>query len=84
MVEPRQAPLLWDSEWDSEWAYDKAEQAVKYLVERYPECAGSLALDPQRVAVYKAAAAEDRVSYEEALRDLMRAGRRVALEKRRR
>jgi hypothetical protein len=30
--------------WDTEWATEKASAAMRYLAERYPECAASEAL----------------------------------------
>ena len=69
-------------EWDSVLADERAEQAVKWLATHFPECGGSPDLDQHRDAVNEAAVAEDMKHFEEALRALMRAGRRVALERR--
>ncbi len=68
--------------WNQEWAMKRAAQAVKYLAENFPECGGSENLDPYQDAVREAAVKEDRAVYEEALREYMRAGRTVALERR--
>ncbi len=64
---------------ESESAYESAVQAVRYLAESNPECGGSEALDPYHDAVTEAATREDWDGYVDALRNYMRAGRRVAL-----
>ena len=44
-------------------------QAIRYLAQHYPECAGRPVLDPHRDAVHGAAVEEDMAGgYEEALR----------------
>jgi hypothetical protein len=69
--------------WSQEWAYEKPAQAMRYLAENYPECGDLEALDGYQEPVHEAAVAEDRGAYQEALRELMRAGRREALAIRR-
>jgi hypothetical protein len=66
--------------WDPEWAYDLARQALLYLSENYPECAGSEELHPYHEDVHKAEASGERGAYYEALREYVKAGRRVAFE----
>ncbi len=34
--------------WDTEWAAKKAADALRWLAENYPECAGSEELHPTR------------------------------------
>jgi hypothetical protein len=46
----------------------RAVQAIRYLAQHYPECAGRPLLDPHRDAVHGAAVDEDMAGYEEALR----------------
>ena len=70
--------------WDTEWATEKASAAMRYLAERYPECAASEALHAHQDAAHQhaahqAAVSEDREGYLEALRSYMRAGRDEAL-----
>jgi hypothetical protein len=68
---------------DSEWCAVKAAEALRYLALHYPECAGSEALHPHQDAAHAAAVAGDEAAYLEALRGYCRAGRSVALVKRR-
>ncbi len=70
-------------EWDTEWAAQKAADALRWLAENYPECSGSEELHAHQDAAHEAAVAGDRDAYEDSLRAYMRAGRRVALERRR-
>ena len=65
--------------WDTEWATEKASAALRYLAERYPECAASEALHAHQDAAHQAPVSEDREGYLEALRSYMRAGRDEAL-----
>ena len=74
------APVLWEPQ----LAAARAEQAIRYLAQHYPECAGRPVLDPHRDAVHGAAVEEDMAGYEEALREFMWAGRREALSIKRR
>jgi hypothetical protein len=76
---PPSAPVAWSDE----CAFTKASQALEYLAENYPECGGIDRLDSYHHAVHDAAIRKDRVAYEEALRDYMRASRREALATRR-
>ena len=69
--------------WDTEWASRRAQEALKWLANNYPECAGSDALTPYEDAAYAAARENDRERYLEALRGYMKAGRAAALEIRR-
>lgn len=69
-VIPPSAPVAWSDE----WAYERAAQALKYLADNYPECSGLDSLDSYHPAVHDAAIREDRVAYEEALREYVRAG----------
>jgi hypothetical protein len=65
--------------WDTEWAAERASEALRYLVEHYPESAGSPELHPYQDAAHAAAVAGDEAAYLEALRGYMRAGRDEAL-----
>jgi hypothetical protein len=58
------APVLWEPQ----RAAAQAEQAIRYLAQHYPGCAGLPVLDPHRDAVVGAAVDEDMAGYEEALR----------------
>ncbi len=64
---------------DVEWTADKAAAAMRYLAERYPECAGSEALHAHQDAAHQAAVSGDQEAFLEALRSYMRAGRDEAL-----
>ena len=75
--------LCSQSLWSQRLADERAVQAVRYLAENYPECGGTEALDPYHEAVHETAVREDWDGYEDALRNYMRAGRRVALAIRR-
>ena len=65
---------------DTEWAATKAVGAMRWLAERYPECAASEALHPFQDAAHLAAVAGDQEAFLEALRGYMRAGRDEALK----
>ena len=52
-----------------ESACAKAAQAIRYLADNYPECAGLEAQDPYQKAVHEAAEREVRGAYEDALRE---------------
>ncbi len=69
---------------DVEWCATKASEAMRYLAEHYPECAGSESLHPVQDAAHAAAVAGDEPGYLEALRGFMRAGRDEALRSRER
>ena len=69
--------------WDIAWAAERASETMRYLAERYPECAGAPALHEHQDAAHGAAIAGDQDAYLEALRGFMRAGRTVALQVRR-
>jgi hypothetical protein len=69
--------------WSQEWAYERPAQAMRYLAENYPECGALEALDGYQEPVHEAAVVGDRGAYQEALRELMRTGRREALAIRR-
>jgi hypothetical protein len=64
---------------DTEWAAERASQALRWLAEYFPECAGSAALHPHQDAAHEAGVAGDRDAYLEALRAYCRAGRDEAL-----
>jgi hypothetical protein len=70
------------SEWHAEKAYVLACQALDYLERVYPKGASLEPLEPYRQAVLEAQDAGDFEAYEEALRQMMRAGRRVAQDAR--
>jgi hypothetical protein len=76
---PPSAPVAWSDE----WTYELAAQALAYLAANFPDCGGLDSLDPYHHAVTEAAIREDRIAYDEALREYMRAGRREALAIRR-
>ena len=68
--------------WDIEWAGERASEAMRYLAEHYPECAGSAEPHPHQDKAHAAAVEGDRDAYLEALRGYMRAGRAAALQAR--
>jgi len=65
--------------WDTEWAAERASEAMRWLADNYPECAGSAALHPHQDAAHEAAVSGDRDAYLQALRAYCRAGRDEAL-----
>lgn len=68
--------------WDTEWAAERAAEAMRFLAEHYPECAGAEELHPHQDAAHEGAVEGDREAYVQALRRYMRAGRGVAMRAR--
>ena len=70
------------SGWDAEKAYELARQTLDYLERTYPKGASMTPLEAHRREVLEAQDRGDFPAFENALREMMRAGRRVALEAR--
>jgi hypothetical protein len=69
--------------WDTERAAELATQAYGYVAEVYPRGAGYDRLAEYTEAAHDAQDTGDYPAFEEALRELCRAARRVAFEARR-
>lgn len=70
------------SSWDAEKAYGLAVSALSYLERTYPRGVSHAPLHPYHGAALAAQDAGDLAAFEEALREMMRAGRRVARDAR--
>ena len=66
-------------EWDTQRASELAREAYRYLVKTMPRDANLDVLAPHEDAALEAQRAGDWQGYEEALREMMRAGKREAL-----
>jgi hypothetical protein len=68
--------------WDTELAFERARTAYRYVAANFPESSDLEVLAPYTAAALEAERAEDMESFEDALRELMRAAKAEAMRER--